>query len=287
MTKLRVVTWNAEGMFAPFDAFMPVDTPGPHAAETRRATAHNAIAVVKALDADLIVVPEFGTVGYLRDTTRIALESLGYQIAEFAYDDEYMPPIEMAVLSRLPIEQSKMHRLGGIRTVGEVIVRAGRERVRVLAVHLDDKNEQNRLRQAEDLVTAINTDDSTPLIVLGDFNAMYRGAWFARLNRLSASIMVTRSIRHKRIKSIMTRLHDMALGTTIQYVLSHTTLHNLDSGHHLTISAKQAGLEWMPAIRLAKIDWMFGNRHIETISYRVLPDSGSDHRPVVAELNIL
>lgn len=76
----------------------------------------------------------------------------------------------------------------------------------------------------------------------------------------------------------------MAMGTTIAYLLKETTLHDLDTKNRRTISGKQRGLEWIPAVRLAKIDWIFGSKQFRTLSYRIMRDVGSDHRPVLAKI---
>ncbi len=283
--QLRVVTWNAEGMFAPYDA-TKAKAFAHQTAQTRRAGPHDALKVLRKLDADIVVIPEFGSKGWLDETTQLAIQSLGYEIIEVVYADRYEPPIEMALLSRLPITHTRVLRLGEMRSIGEIIVTTGTHDLRVIAVHLDDKTEENRLMQIKDLTDEVNSNLTVPTIVLGDFNAMHENSRFARVSRSRAAHKLSGLIRHDQLKRIASRLHEMALGTTIHYLLTHTQLLDLDPRRQRTISGKQSGLEWVPAVRLAKIDWVFGTHHIAVKRYRVSRDVGSDHRPIIVDVQV-
>ncbi|MGB4761964.1 MAG: endonuclease/exonuclease/phosphatase family protein [Candidatus Saccharimonas sp.] len=276
MSRLRVVTWNAEGMFV-------------RGAKTQRATPHDAIKTLKLLEADVVVVPEFGKLEGLETPIRNAIGSLGYQLIEVAYDDSSITERDasaMAVLSRLPVKLVKIHKFGGVRNAVEVHVVVGERVVRVYGLHLDDKVEETRLRQVEDLTASIERDARIPTLAMGDFNAMRRSSGFARLSRSWLARHASERVRHKQLKAIAVRLRQMALGTTIEYLEKHTHLRSLDPGHKLTISGRQAGLEWVPHVRLAKIDWIFGSHQFRVVRYRVFRDVGSDHRPVIADIEI-
>lgn len=279
MNKLRVVTWNAEGMF------------DEHVG-TIRANDHDGIAVIKELDADIVVIPEFGEQGAMPEHVRVTMNYLGYEIATVPYDpdpgyyhtkDQHYP-YELAIFTRLTLLSSAALRLGGVRNALDVTCRdvAGKK-LRIIGVHLDDNSEAMRLKQAEDLVVAIGKM-ACPTLVMGDFNAMRSQSQSARFARNRLLHSVVRRAPHTLIRSIASRAHEMASGTTIDYILRHGQVHDLDPGHHLTISGKQHGVEWMPSIRLAKVDWIFGSHHFKTESYKVWRDVGSDHRPVRAEL---
>lgn len=274
MHRLRVVTWNAEGMFV-------------RGTKTRRAGPHDAIKVLKQLEADIIVVPEFGRLEGLEERIRNAIGSLGYQLIEVAYDDQSMTERDataMAVLSRFPVSLVKLHKFGGVRNAVEIRATTGGRELRVYGVHLDDKTEATRLSQVEDLAASIAKDPHVPTLALGDFNAMRRSSGFARLSRSRLARGMSQRVPHQQLKAIAIRLNQMALGTTIEYIEKHTHLRSLDPGHKLTISGRQAGLEWVPALRLAKIDWIFGSKQFHILKYRVHRDVGSDHRPVVADI---
>ncbi|MGB4767977.1 MAG: endonuclease/exonuclease/phosphatase family protein [Candidatus Saccharimonas sp.] len=276
MTRIRVVTWNAEGMFV-------------EGTKTRRATPHNAIATLKKLDADIVVVPEFGRLEDLEQRIDNAIGSLGYEVILVPYDDDSLSDNDasgMAVLSRIPVVQTRLHKFGGVRNAVELHVQLGARQVRIYGLHLDDKREETRMLQVKDLAQSIATHPQLPTLVLGDMNAMYRGAAFARVSRSRMVKRASQRVRHEQLLAIALRLQEMAIGTTIEFIEHHTPLHNLDPKHKLTISGRQAGLEWMPSIRLAKIDWIFGSHHFKVLRYRVYRDVGSDHRPVIADIEV-
>lgn len=279
MQTIRVATWNAEGMFV-------------EGAMTRRASPHDAIATLKLLDADIVAVPEFGIHEKLAEPIRVAIGSLGYQLVEAPYDDPTMPDhvpkqYEMALLSRLPLRSHTLHHFDNS---GRVFIEAlvempkGKSNVKVFAVHLDDKSETLRLEQIEQLLELIAKPHVGETILMGDFNAMSGRSLIAKTLRTKPADFVGKNLPTKQLRSMSERFNQMAIGTTIARMRVSSGLHDLDTGHHYTISAKQMGIEWAPALRLAKIDWMFGSDNIHTSSYKVLPDVGSDHRPVVAVL---
>lgn len=276
MARIRVVTWNAEGMFV-------------EGTKTRRATPHTAISTLKKLDADIIVIPEFGQLERFEQRIDNAIGSLGYEIVLVPYDDAALTDVDatgMAVLSRLPVTHIRLHKFGTVRNAVELHVRIEHHDLRVYGIHLDDKHEETRLLQVKDLVESIAKKPQMTTLVMGDFNAMHRSSNFARLSRSRIAKKVSRHVRHEQLFTIALRLQEMAIGTTVEYIEQRTALHNLDPKHSLTISGRQAGLEWVPHIRLAKIDWIFGTRDVHTVRYNVYRDVGSDHRPVIADIEI-
>lgn len=272
MKKLRVVTWNAEGMFV-------------EGTKTRRALPHDALAVLRHLGADIVVVPEFGNIMKLRDEISVAIRSLGYQVSLAPYTDERAHGVGIAILSRLPIVSERQHQLTDSSqscleihcrdTTGEII--------RIIGVHLDDRSEETRMNQVVTVGDIVNTHQTLPTLLAGDFNAMHHDSRFARMVRSRLAGAIARNIKHELLSSIAIRVHEMGYGTTIRYIDEHTSLSNSDAKLRRTISAKQADLEWMPAIKLAKIDWIFGSKHFNVLRYRVMRDVGSDHRPIVVD----
>ncbi len=270
MNAIRVATWNAEGMFVA-------------RSKTRRALPHDAIRTLQKLDADIVFVPEFGTIEDTEESTMNAVHALGYQSVTFAYQQPELGSYGAALFTRLPLKDSTMHSFTNTgRQFIEVMVDLGEKPLRVIGIHFDDRSEELRLPQVDE-VLAIVKKSHEPTIVLGDFNAMHKDSSFAKLARSRLATSATKLISHKNIISVAERVREMARGTTIEKMLAGN-LHNLDPGHHHTISAKQAGLEWMPALKLAKIDWMLGTSSIHATHYRVMHDVGSDHRPVVATI---
>lgn len=275
MSEIRVATWNAEGMFV-------------EGTKTRRATPHDALVTLRHLDADIVVIPEFGRLSDLRDEITLSLEALGYEVSLLAYDEPRTPGLGFAILSRLKVVSSQVHDLAGSRRqLLEVVCKdATNTHIRVLGVHLDDRTEEGRLREITAISDVINAHENTPTLLLGDFNAMHRDSRFAKLVRSGLAGRLVRGVAHPLISSMAGRTIEMASGTTIEYIQTHTHLKDMDPGRKRTISSKQAGLEWAPSWRLAKIDWIFGSKHFTTRTYRVLHDVGSDHRPVIASLHL-
>lgn len=272
MSTLRVATWNAEGMF--------VD-----GTKTRRAGSHEALRALRKLDADIVFVPEFGYLSKLKESVITTIKSLGYELVLIPYDDTRIPDLGLAVMARLPIAKKTSHSLPVTgRAIVELTCRVENEKyVRVIGVHLDDREEAIRLEQVKKVVEVVNAGTG-PTILMGDFNAMHRSTPFARMTRTRAAGAVATYIPHEQISSVAKRVHEMAAGTTIEYLLQYTALHNLDPSMAPTISAKQRGMEWAPSVRLAKIDWIFGSADIHTLSHHVKKDVGSDHRQVVADV---
>jgi endonuclease/exonuclease/phosphatase family metal-dependent hydrolase len=273
MSHISVMTWNAEGMFV-------------QGTKTRRAGPHDALAVLKRLHADIVVVPEFGRLADLSDEVETTINALGYELVTMAYDEPRTPGLGFAIMSRLPISRTQVHALkGSARQLLEVVCHDDDGvRLRIFGAHLDDRSEAGRLTEVQGVVEIINHYDKDHVLLLGDMNAMHKDALFARFARSQFARGVTRHVSHVLVRSMADRVGEMALGTTIDYILQHTALRDLDPARKRTISSKQAGLEWAPAWRLAKIDWIFGSKAFKTIDYHVSPDVGSDHRPVIADL---
>ena len=272
MPSLRVVEWNAEGMFVAGSL-------------TRRAAPDDALETLRMLDADIVIIPEFGVIDRLALSTKRALDELGYTLHTSTYRDPRVVGFGMAVLSRLEVLAVNEFSLGDDFRSGLSLTLqdAAGQRLRVIGVHLDDKSEASRLGEVMQLAREVNRED-LPTVVGGDFNAMERASLLARLMRSRAAVALTRRLPQAQLRSIASRLHEMAAGTTIAYLLEKTPLHTLDPRRQPTVSGKQRGLEWLPALRIGKIDWLFGTHDFTARNYTVWRDVGSDHRPVVAEL---
>ncbi|MEO5949644.1 MAG: endonuclease/exonuclease/phosphatase family protein, partial [Candidatus Saccharimonas sp.] len=134
MNQLRVVTWNAEGMFV-------------EGTKTRRGSPHDALETLKKLDADIVVVPEFGRLVDLKDAVQTTIRSLGYDAVTLTYDEPRTAGLGFAILSRLPITQTLTHILpSSKRQLLEVICRTDYDDdIHVFGAHLDDRSEGGRL----------------------------------------------------------------------------------------------------------------------------------------------
>ncbi|MFZ1258250.1 MAG: endonuclease/exonuclease/phosphatase family protein [Candidatus Saccharimonas sp.] len=273
MNRLTIATWNAEGMFV-------------SGTKTRRGTPHDAVAVVARINADIVVIPEFGLYQRLLPEIEQLLKAQGYYISLMPYKDKRAPGFSLAVLSRLPIRRVHTHTLteGSDNALELYCDTQVGQLLRVIAVHLDFESEARRLKQVKVLAQIISIDKYTPTLVLGDMNAMHKEDRFARLMRHDVVRRLAKYVPHHQLASILGMVQQMAQGTTIEALVDTQSLMNLDPRHTPTISAKQRNFEWMPHVALAKIDWIFGTKQFRTLSYQVLPDVGSDHRPVVAAL---
>lgn len=272
--KVRVVTWNAEGMFVA-------------GSKTRRATPHDAIAVIKRLNADIIFIPEFGDTSRVDETIMTTLHALGYEVIVYAYDQPEYRAYGAALITRLPLDRHTLHRFTNTgRQFIEASVVLGKRKLRVIGLHLDDRSEKLRLEQVLDVTRVVNEGKKSQTIILGDFNAMHTSATFARFARTKLILHIAKNFPHTTLRSVGTRVTQMAAGTTLEALLNATGLQDLDGNGRKTVSARQAGLEWLPSIRLAKVDWILGSPSISAFHYHVLPDVGSDHRPVFAILDI-
>ena len=69
---LRVMSWNAEGMFV-------------EGSMTRRASPDDALAVLREVGADIVVVPEFGVFERMSEKTSSAIAALGYTMEQLVH----------------------------------------------------------------------------------------------------------------------------------------------------------------------------------------------------------
>lgn len=253
---------------------------------TKRALPSDGLSMLDELSADVVVIPEFGTIDRITKEVRHELTLRGYSLHTTAYRANRSNGSGLAVLSRLEVISSSDIDFGSKdRHMIELIVKSkSDEKIRVLGVHLDDRRESYRMQEVQGVCDFLATTPAMPTLLAGDFNAMHRKSWLARCMRLNTVWWLAQRVPHKHLSSMLTRVHEMAYGTTIDYLESNSGLSSLDPGLQRTISAKQARLGWAPAWRIGKIDWIFGSSEFSTESYRVWRDVGSDHRPVRAEL---
>jgi endonuclease/exonuclease/phosphatase family metal-dependent hydrolase len=270
---LRVVTWNAEGMFV-------------SGSMTRRATPLDAVATLKRLKGDIVVIPEFGMLDKITEATDVSIRGLGYERISMVYRDSRAHGSGLAILSRLPIVDSLVVPIGETKGIVSARIETPEGDIRVVGIHLDDRSERLRLVEVDEIVEYLRSLPTLPTLMMGDFNAMSQTSRFARMARGHVGHIAEELVGHATLRSVIARVREMALGSTIERIERETNLRSLDPGLKRTISARQRGLEFIPAIRLAKIDWIFASPEVKTTSYRVRGDVGSDHRPVVADISI-
>lgn len=279
---MKIASWNIEGRLSDL-------------ATDKRGTPEAIVAAIKRLDADILVHPEaFGNKPPMRPEITAALQELGYEHRAATYDDSIGRGSEAAVddpyqmvLSRLPILKHEVIRPGGLRSMNVIYVRdpeSGRE-LRVIGIHLEDREEAFRLEQVTALIEYINCSDIAT-VMMGDFNAMPPNTLKSRLIHSGLFKRVVSMIPHAHMRYVLKRLSDMASGTTIARILAETPLINSDPSFRPTTTPKMRKMEWMPSLRLVKIDWIFVSPDIGYKNFRISPDLGSDHRALSLEISL-
>lgn len=271
---LKLASWNIEGRLSPL-------------AINRRGTPEHILREIERLDADIIFLTEAFEGGNISDDVRGSITKLGYTTFEAVYEDGGGPRKYIAVenpsmmlLSRLPLERVEIVRPGDLRNmiVAHVALDKRQQTIRIIGVHLDDRSEEFRLRQADDLASIMNSSDVST-IVMGDCNAMYGTDLFP------AKLLQSRFVRAL-LPAYFRRVSDMARGSTLQMITETTGCHDADVQHHLTATPKMRGHEWLPSIRLIGIDHMLLSAGVIARDFQVSPDGGSDHRAISAMITL-
>lgn len=276
--KLTIASWNIEGRLTRYSG------------GKGRGTPEKIIAEITRLNADIVVLPE----AYLdapASGVDQKLSKLGYKW----YDTKYMDTLHdddvvawgypfMRILYKMPIESVETRRWGDVRNLPLLIVKdtANGKRLHVIATHLDDLTEDRRLQQVDEIVDySKNTDD--PIIMLGDFNAMWRQDW-RKLLASSATRQFFAILPSETLRYVLTRLSLMAIGTVMER-LKNAGLTDADPKHRPTTTPKMRSMPHMPSIRLVQIDHIL-TRGVECGPVTIGKDGGSDHRSLCVEITV-
>lgn len=284
MSHLRIATWNLESRLSPY------------ASEGERGSPSHILKGIEALDSDIVFLPDaFDGAIPVESAVFERLRGLGYTACfQVRYDDQgekEFPGSEdphMLLLSRFEIaRQEILPHVGGVRNMltADIIDPHSGEPLRLLGVHLDDRSEEGRLRQAEELVPLVRASPH-PTLMLGDFNAARRGTLPARFFDSRVFRGVASHLWSPRMKDVLRRTSEMAEGTTIEAIEAQTTLRSTDPHGRLTITPKSRGQEYFPSIPLLKIDHIYVSPEIEASDFTVSKDMGSDHRAISATIAI-
>jgi endonuclease/exonuclease/phosphatase family metal-dependent hydrolase len=277
---MKIASWNIEGRLTPTN-------------ETGRGTPNKILDAIEALDADIVVLPE----AYSHETNLGVderLRKMGYQWEDARYDEKdrigenkYNDDLYIRILSRREIIETFQLKWNNARSLLAIVVsdpKSGKK-VRIIATHLDDRSEKRRLRQVDDAISFINSTDM-PTVMMGDFNAMHLDMW-SRIIGNKFIKMVGLLFPHKRARTLVSRLSEMASGTTLARLELETALRDVDVKHHPTTTPKLRGMEFMPSIRMAQIDHIFVTPDIIATDFQVAKDSGSDHRAISTEIEMI
>lgn len=277
---IRVAAWNVEGRLSP-------------RTDARRGSPKHILVEICRLDADIIVLPEahHGTVA---DGVDERLRQYGYSWHDVRYDDiahdttggERDEVSYLRVLSRLPIEEVSEERFGNVRSLLRIIVidPVTERRVRLLAIHLDDRAEVLRLMQARAMVDHI-IGEKLPTVLLGDFNAVWDGP-MARIIRSRPVRWVARHAPGVWLRSVASRFTDMASGTTLDMLAEEAGVRDADVNHRPTATPKLYGVEWLPSIRIAQLDHILLSSDLVATHVEVASDGGADHRAISAMVHV-
>lgn len=272
----RVATWNVEGRLA------------PSALDGTRSTPELIARQVLQMDADVVFLPEaFRGNSPNREVVRL-FEKAGYHSFVCAYGDterlseEADAATYSLVLSRLLVRKAESVRYDAYRSLPVVTLSTEGSDVIVAGMHLDDRSENQRSVQVSAIVERFR-DLAAPLILMGDFNAMHHSK-LARLYNLPVIRSVARIVPHPFISSMIVRFSEMASGTVLHALMKNLSLYDADNRRRATATPKLRGVEWMPSIRLAQLDHILLSKDFTVNNIRVLPDGGSDHRAVVADI---
>jgi endonuclease/exonuclease/phosphatase family metal-dependent hydrolase len=242
---------------------------------------------IKKINADILVLLEAHNDQTLDNSVRQKLIKLGYEIKSAPYDDDMASRADsrhdrssLIILSKLDVTKFNVIKLANIRNC--LIINVA-DKLRLIGVHLDDRHEDNRVKQVNQLSKIINQSDM-PTVVLGDFNAMHgEDLWPARFLKFSPiKFIIGKLSTNLGIKAI-----GMATGDTLKTLESNTNLRDADPKHQPTVTPKNMSQEYMPSIRLIQIDHIYTTPDIKISNFRVHPDGGSDHRAISANLDII
>lgn len=276
---VKIASWNVEGRLQGY-------------AKKGRGTAEDILRGIEALGADVLVVPE-AYLDQLAGGVKARLTALGYEIYDTPYgdygreDEKYLiGTMHLLLLSKLPVEDGRQLRPGDVRNLlaCKVTDPETGKKLRVVAIHLDDRNEAARLLQAGDLVKQFE-NETEPMVMLGDFNAM----WHTGRARLISSRLVSwlaRRLLLGHARYVAVRAVEMGVGKALKMLASGLRLRDADQRLRPTVTPKQLGLLVLPSIRLMQIDHMLVSSNVKVRDFSISDDIGSDHRAISALLTI-
>lgn len=281
---MRVSSWNTEGRLSRF------------AKQGRRGSPEHILEGIEQLDSDVVFLPEAfdGTIP-IEPGVEDRLRELGYHLFKVAYNDQgerkYAASIDthMMLLSRFEITHTEeLTQVGGIRNMLSADIRdpESGELIRFFGIHLDDREEEGRLKQVNHLLPLFAASKDMPVVALGDFNAMRRRSLPAHILRNGIVRSLIRFWPEGETKHTLQRMSHMADGETMHRIETNSHLVHTDHRMRMTITPKARGHEKRPSVRLMQIDYIFTSPDVDSRDFTVASDGGSDHRSITATLQI-
>jgi len=275
---IKIASWNAEGRLSEITS-------------RTRGNPSQIIETIRKINADIIVLPEAhleGSIDKLKSKQHLI--NMGYSVFSIPYEDDTASRtdsntkhVSLMLLSKLSVKEFKTIRLGNFRNaIDATLITDNDKQFRIIGVHLDDRSEDLRIKQIDDVSNIVNKN-TIPTIVMGDFNSMHgKDLWPAKFLRSKLTRLLAKHIW----SNIFIRVTEMARGEAIKLLETNTGLIDIDKSHRPTTTPKMLSYEWLPSIKLIQIDHIFISRNIKTTNFNVSTDGGSDHRAISAEISI-
>jgi len=275
---IRVAAWNLEGRLTTY-------------LRGNRGQPHHILQEIGNINPDVAIFSE-AYVNTPDDMVNETLHEWGYEWHDTPYHDIDRDAAEvgmfgephMRVVSKLPIINAQVHRFGNVRNMitFEVQDPETEQTVLLLGTHLDDRTEASRLQQIDEIIEYLDAK-TQPIIMLGDFNAMWpKGRALVFRSKLAHAL--ARRIPKSLFRSAAVRLAEMAQGSTMMRLHSEAKLVDVDHFCRSTSTPKLRDVSYLPAIPLIHIDHILISPTLKAHDYRVEKDGGSDHRAISATI---
>ena len=272
MSEIRAASWNVEGRLS-------------NAESLKRGKPTDIINAIKSINSDILVLLEAHSENSVDELNALkGLKAIGYHVYNVPYNDDlksrtdaYTTQLSMLLLSKLEVTKFDIFKLGDIRNCFAAVIN---NKFRIIGVHLDDRSEENRIKQVADLSKIVNNSD-LPTAVMGDFNTMHgEDIWPSKFLRSQPIRQLSQII----LPIISIRAVEMARGEALKTLELATNLVDIDTRHRPTVTPKSRGLEWLPSIRLMQIDHILVSKNTKANNFIIEKDDGSDHRAIAATI---
>lgn len=230
---------------------------------------------IDRLDADIVFLPEaFDKTGELARPD--FAEKLGYDTFAVEYEDKEEHPSEkqyIVALSRVAalLEHT---RLGTRNAIAATTAIEG-EPTSIIGVHFDDRNEITRLGMVDAFLE--HTSHDAAKVLIGDLNAMHGNDVRAKLLASSSARSIAASLKNDRLRSLATRLTDMASGDVMRE-LKQAGMKDADPRHRPTML--------MSGLAIAQLDHIMHDKKLVVTSFEPHKLKGSDHKAVSGTLQL-
>ncbi len=275
---LKVVSWNTQARLTRL--------------KRRGRSPEQILEHIESLDADVVYLAEASDGDKVEPATLKKINQLGYQIKFVPYEGgvkhEYywVKNPTMALLYRpdkVNLLDYRIIRPGDARNMLAFKVSCFGQTVQFLGIHIDDLDEEVRQNQVADLTKIINSSQF-PVVMMGDYNAMYYHDKTARYFRSRLFKILVRLIVFNKLRTSLGRVMSMAEGATMANFSANTDLVDADTKMQPTILTTSLGGLPLPKIALSKIDHALVSPGMKVSDYRV-SDGGSDHLAVSFRLS--